>query len=209
MEQVLANAGFGSVKTYEGKAARTEAVQKLPPARILHFATHGTYVEWIPNQQESDLRSPGSRQSAASNPMLRSAIILAGANRPPRATGIDGLLTAEEVSLLNLQGTELVVLSACESGLGEVKASEGVFGLHRAFIHAGAHSLIVTLYEVPDTETGKVMKRFYENLAAKQSKSDSLAVAQRSYLRERRGENGQNPAHPLFWAAFVLYSDGR
>jgi len=213
IEQSLKGSRYGTIRTLEDKLATEGAVAKIESARILHFATHGTYVDYIANQKESDLRSAGSRQTVMHNPMLRSAIILAGANQPPH-TGpegdiVDGFLTALEISTLNLRGTELVVLSACQSGLGEVQASEGVLGLQRAFIYAGVQSLIVTLYEVPDRESGKLMKRFYDNLSKDPNKADALHEAQLGYLRERRGKDGTNPAHPLYWAAYVLFGDGK
>jgi CHAT domain-containing protein len=134
------------------------------------------------------------------NPLLRSGLALAGVNTflnngelPPEA--LDGLLTAADVLQMNLVGTELVVLSACETGLGEVQIGEGVIGLRRAFLLAGAHTLVISLWKVPDQQTQELMNCFYQNLRAGQSRVEALRDAQLS-LRKKY-------AHPLFWGAFI------
>ena len=114
-------------------------------------------------------------------------------------------MTAEEIALLNLQGTELVVLSACQTGLGDIKTGEGVYGLRRAFLYAGARTLVTSLFEVPDTETRELMNRFYGGLKKGQGKLASLHTAQVEMLRSRRAAQGS--AHPFFWASFVLVGD--
>jgi len=114
----------------------------------------------------------------------------------------DGWVTAEEIALLNLQGTELVVLSACQTGLGDIKTGEGVYGLRRAFLYAGAQTLVTSLFEVPDSETRELMKRFYTGVNAGQGKLRALHSAQRSFIDERRKMH--DAAHPFFWASFVL-----
>ena len=117
----------------------------------------------------------------------------------------DGWVTAEEIAMMDLQGTELVVLSACGSGLGKVSAGEGVDGLRRAFQNAGARTIISTLFKVPDKESAQMMKRFYEGLKAGKGKLESLHEAQLSVIAERRKKEGT--AHPFFWASFVLLGD--
>ena len=136
--------------------------------------------------------------------MLRSGLALAGANTwlahgqpPPEAE--DGLLTAEDVSGLDLGGTELVVLSACETGLGEVRTGEGVFGLRRAFVLAGARTLVMSLWKVPDEQTQELMDDFYERALAGQPVAEALRGAQLA-LKERYPE-------PCFWGAFVCLGD--
>jgi CHAT domain-containing protein len=100
----------------------------------------------------------------------------------------------------------LVVLSACESGLGDVQNSEGVYGLRRAFLYAGARTLVTSLASVPDAETLKLMRAFYQNLAAGQGKLEALQRAQRAALQQRRQLRG-GAAHPFFWASFILVGD--
>jgi CHAT domain-containing protein len=123
----------------------------------------------------------------------------------PAATD-DGWLTAEEVAQMNLRGTELVVLSACESGLGEVQSGEGVFGLRRAFLYAGTESLVVSLFKVPDAETRELMKVFYGRLKGGAAPADALHDAKCEVLARRRQTN--KAAHPFFWASFVPVGGG-
>jgi CHAT domain-containing protein len=148
--------------------------------RVLHLATHGFFLEDQKHDSNRRLRAFGDPDGFGSgtsrlagplpeNPLLRAGLVLAGVNtwhatsRAPAAAE-DGLLTAEDVSGLDLLATEMVVLSACETGLGEVRTGEGVFGLQRAFILAGAKTLIMSLWMVPDLPTAILMDRFYENL---------------------------------------------
>jgi CHAT domain-containing protein len=137
-------------------------------------------------------------------------LVFAGANRlrDAPAAADEGLLTAEEVALMDLKGTELVVLSACESGLGEVaQAGEGVIGLRRAFQYAGAESVMVSLFEVPDDETRELMRAFYQRVKAGASPADALHDARQDYIARRRQRH--KAAHPFFWASFVLVGTRR
>jgi tetratricopeptide (TPR) repeat protein len=165
---------------------------------ILHLATHGFFLPdqpRDPNQFRRNLELMGVGETPGlgrlsgpgmEDPMLRSGLALAGANTflkggapPPEAE--DGLLTAEDVAGLDLLDTELVVLSACETGLGAVHIGEGVFGLRRAFIVAGARTLVMSLWKVPDLATAFLMDRFYENLLTRGLDRDlALSAAQRS-----------------------------
>ena len=162
---------------------------------VLHIATHGYFCE------QSDANS-------MANPLLRSGLILAGANRTighldePTSSSEDGILTALEASGLNLGGTDLVVLSACQTGLGDVQSGEGVFGLRRAFQLAGARSVVVSLFEIPDEQAFQLMKLFYTNWLEGQSKPTALRHASLSRLeRCRRNNESENP---LFWGGFVV-----
>jgi tetratricopeptide (TPR) repeat protein len=165
--------------------------------RILHLATHGFFLA----DQERNLNKLGRNLEligvgdnpgwgpfggpGMENPMLRSGLALAGANSflrgatlPPEAE--DGLMTAEDVTGLDLLDTELVVLSACDTGLGDIHAGEGVFGLRRAFIVAGAKTLVMSLWKVPDLATSFLMDRFYDNLLTRRMDRDlALTEAQR------------------------------
>ncbi|MEQ8845616.1 MAG: CHAT domain-containing protein [Phycisphaerales bacterium] len=107
-----------------------------------------------------------------------------------------------KIGLLDLEGTELVVLSACDTGLGDIRTGEGVAGLRRAFLYAGGETLVTSLYKVPDEATQKLMDEFYTGLAAGKTKLESLRGAQREIIRQRREEHGA--AHPFYWASFIL-----
>ncbi len=164
------------------------------PPRILHLATHGFFCE-----TENEL---------IENPLLRSGLVLSGANNLRKDSddkGLpreDGILTAFEVSALNLVGTELVTLSACESGIGEVRNGEGVFGLRRAFQIAGAETIIMSLWSVPDRETRELMEGFYKNWLHGELKTEALRKSALKILYERRQSKGA--AHPIFWGGFAL-----
>lgn len=150
-----------------------------------------------------------AKQNRYENPLLRSGIALAGANRAVAAgvlTESDGIVTAEKILGLRLQGTEMVVLSACETSLGEVKSGEGVFGLRRVFTQAGAQSLVMSMWSVPDRETQELMTAFYGNLlSGKMSRSQALRAAVRQQKQTVQGRYGW--ANPFFWAAFVFLGE--
>jgi CHAT domain-containing protein len=138
------------------------------------------------------------------NPLLRSGLALAGVNTwlrggstPPEAE--DGILTAEDVSGLDLLDTELVVLSACETGLGEVRTGEGVFGLRRAFVVAGAKTLVMSLWRVPDRQTQELMEDFYRRILMGQACADALREAQLAMKAKC--------PNPYCWGAFICQGD--
>ncbi|HEX5624667.1 MAG TPA: CHAT domain-containing protein, partial [Saprospiraceae bacterium] len=155
------------------------------------------------NRQQSIDNSPsGSEFIKSDQPMLRSGLILAGGNaawqgQPARKGQEDGVLTAYEIAQMNLSNTELVVLSACETGLGDIQGNEGVYGLQRAFKIAGVKYLIMSLWQVPDKQTSMLMIAFYKNwLDQKMSIPDAFHAAQKE-LRELGFD-------PYQWAGFVL-----
>jgi CHAT domain-containing protein len=207
-----------------GAAATEAALKAVRTPRVLHIATHGFFladqpgsgVEAIPHRGLAVTVSPAGVPRLPpglrlENPLLRSGLALAGANYWTSAVhtaGIeDGLLTALEASGLRLYGTDLVVLSACDTGLGEVRTGEGVFGLGRAFLAAGARSLIMSLWKVPDAETVALMDGFYRRWTGGAAKDVALREAQMDMIQALRARHGAAP--PLLWAAFVLLGDWR
>lgn len=193
-----------AVESYTQEHALEEAIKKVSGPRLLHVATHGFFEA---DQEKVNREMLQDRPSGLEDPMLRSGLYFAGANRT--LSGVrtssdieDGVLTAYEATGLNLQGTELVVLSACETGLGQVKNGEGVFGLRRALQEAGAEAVLMSMWSVPEDQTQELMALFYGNWLAGKDKHDALHDAQlelRKRLKERWGV-----APPYYWAAFVL-----
>ncbi|MBX3414660.1 MAG: CHAT domain-containing protein [Pirellulales bacterium] len=224
VDTALVGSTYAPVSLYVGPNALEDVFKAVHSPRILHIATHGFFLTASEQGPGSIERGPGesaeigagaaggiARLRLNANPLLRSGIVLAGANDlatdPAAAASIeDGWVTAEEISLLDFRGTELVVLSACESGLGDIDTRDGVYGLRRAFFHAGAHNLLTSLFKVPDVETRRLMAAFYRSLAQGQTKLAALHAAQRKILADRRAE-GQ-AAHPFFWASFILVGEG-
>jgi len=207
INDLLKKSGF-SAQVFSGQSATEETFkfngkEKFSP-RILHLATHGFFFpdpKDTLQQQSFEGRQPVFKIS--DHPMIRSGLILAGGNhawktgKPAREDMEDGILTAYEISQMNLSNTELVVLSACETGLGDISGNEGVYGLQRAFKIAGAKYLIMSLWQVPDRETSEFMTAFYRNwLEKKQTIPDAFRVAQKD-MRERF-------VNPYLWAGFVL-----
>jgi CHAT domain-containing protein len=172
--------------------------------QVIHLATHGYFFPDTKNRDEvRGMRDDEPVFKTSDQPMIRSGLILAGGNhawktgRPLRPDVEDGILTAYEISQMDLSGTELVVLSACETGLGDIDGNEGVYGLQRAFKIAGAKYLVMSLWQVPDQQTQELMAAFYENwLTKKMGIPDAFRAAQQS-VRDRYD-------HPFFWAGFVL-----
>jgi CHAT domain-containing protein/tetratricopeptide (TPR) repeat protein len=194
----------------------SEAVfkEKITSSTMVHIATHGFFfpdpqkvAEEFKTNTESDteLKFRGTTDYANwsfvsnKNPLMRSGIVLAGANdvwsRDPLANGEDGILTAQEVSNLDLRNTKLVVLSACETGLGDIHGSEGVFGLQRAFKIAGVKYLIMSLWQVPDKETAEFMQLFYTNL---------IKVKDIPLAFQKTQQSMRKKYNPYYWGAFVL-----
>lgn len=173
------------------KSEATEAaVKSVHRPEVLHIATHGFFVD-------------GSGQELVDgNPLVRSGLALAGANS--RHSGDeDGVLTALEVAGLDLWGTKLVVLSACNTGLGETRTGEGVSGLRRALVLAGSESQVISLWSVSDAATRELMVSMYRRLLAGDGRTDALRSVQLEMLRIRRTR------HPFYWAGFIQSGDWR
>jgi tetratricopeptide (TPR) repeat protein len=179
-----------------------KSLDNLNSPVCLHIATHGFF---FPHTNST----PGSRSASgqdtyryADNPLLRSGLVFAGGNNIwknrviPKDTE-DGILLASEVSEMYLPNTRLVVLSACETGLGDILGSEGVYGLQRSFKMAGAKFMIISLWQVPDYQTSELMNKFYENWISEKGIHDSFREAQ-NYMKLKY------PSMPSVWAAFVL-----
>lgn len=192
-------------KEYGNNATETK-IKKIGAAKsptILHFATHGFAFPFA-------VRSDRNQNSVnpfktSSNPMQRSGLLFYGASDTwngkqdsvIKYTGEDGVLTAEEVSNLDLSNTKLVVMSACQSGLGAIKGTEGVYGLKRAFRLAGVENMILSLWPVPDKETMELMNLFYSELAKTKDIANSFQTAQKTM-------RNKYPTNPWVWGGFVL-----
>jgi CHAT domain-containing protein len=199
-----------------GPQATKAAVTRLVEGRsVIHFATHGFFLDSPCDRSRSNARGVGGlvRTSAQTdqsdeNPLLLSGLAFAGANRPTGAgTGIgSAILTAEEIVGLNLQHAEWVVLSACDTGLGAIRAGEGVFGLRRAFQIAGAQTVIMSLWSVDDQATRQWMRALYQaRITQHATTAEAVKSAGLRLLRERRAQ--RISTHPFYWAAFVAAGD--
>jgi CHAT domain-containing protein/Flp pilus assembly protein TadD len=176
------------------------------PPKMLHIATHGFFLKAEERLKRRLLSAQrGGRQTTpppGDNPLLRAGLAFAGINSNAPFLGDidtdnDGVLTAMEVIGLKLSGTQLVVLSACETGVGEIHAGEGVYGLRRSFQEAGVHSIINSLWPVSDEGTRLLMTEFYNELYKGLSPRDALRNAQKFMLDSEWN-------HPYYWAAFVV-----
>lgn len=192
-----------------------QLIKNCQSPSILHIATHGFFLS---DQKIGTAKPPGKREAFGvnnshlltqeiENPLLRSGLALAGANtwllhrELPEEAG-NGILTSLDVSGLDLIDTELVVLSACETGLGQVHRGEGVFGLRRAVELAGAKTLIMSLWKVSDQATQSLMIEFYRRVVDGQSRAKALRQAQLAM-------KNRHDAHPFFWGAFICQGDPR
>lgn len=202
-----------------GGAATEEALKReLPGRSYVHIATHGFFQpEGLPSMwqqaRESDRAelemSDETKRVTGLMPGLLSGLVCAGANLPRDASGDNGSLTAEEVSWLDLSKCDLVVLSACQPGLGTERGGEGLMSLQRAFQMAGAKTVVASLWSIDDAATADLMRAFYKRLwIDKQSKTDALRGAQLDLLKKNRAAN-QNAGLPYTWGAYVLSGDWR
>lgn len=191
------------LETYTQQAALEEVIKSIKNPKVLHIATHGFFE---PDQIAQQTGAAPDQPPGLEDPMLRSGLYFAGANRTlagATPTDIeDGVMTAFEAIGLDLQGTELVVLSACETGLGRIRSGEGVFGLQRAMQEAGAEAVLMSMWSVPDTETQELITKFYSKWLSGKSKHEALHEAQLELRKETMAKWGDD--RPYYWAAFVL-----
>jgi CHAT domain-containing protein/tetratricopeptide (TPR) repeat protein len=187
--------------------ATETAVKKVHAPKMLHIATHGFFVSLGAKSMRT--ADPGERgleldvdsDWLPDDPLLRSGIALAGANAKKGGAGEDGILTALEASSLDLQGTKLVVMSACETGIGDFMQGEGIYGLRRALFIAGAESLVASLWKVADEETQALMVAYYGRVLKGETRSGALRNVQTSMLAESA------TAHPYYWASFGMFGN--
>lgn len=170
---------------------------------ILHLATHGFFFNPIVFSKNDAVEDKTMRERtlSAKHPLLRSGLVLAGGNyawkNGKQITGMDdGILSAFEIAGLDLSNTSLVVLSACDTGLGDILNNEGVFGLQRAFKSAGVNQLLISLWKVPDQQTSELMQLFYKNFLSGMSPPIALSTAQKSMKKKYKNSR--------YWAAFIL-----
>ena len=202
---IMQQANIGC-KLFEGDLGSEESFKALSCGNtdIIHLATHGYFLEGEKADMNEFMKSlsPLARQRTDSiiDPLLRSGLILSGGNNAWLGKEVpegieDGVLTALEISTMDLSETDMVVLSACETGLGEI-TSDGVFGLQRAFKMAGVQTLVMSLWKVDDNATSLMMQTFYEHLLSGMSKRDAFSLAQAA-VRAKYPE-------PYYWAGFIM-----
>jgi CHAT domain-containing protein len=214
--------GGGAVISGPAATAAVVLAQKAP--RILHIATHGFFLADQPFAGASAGGGPAATGArglpaasggtgdgsaattpAREDPLQRSGLVFAGANRPDANPNDDGYLTAAEATAMDLEGTELVTLSACETGLGGVRSGEGVYGLQRSLAVAGARSTLLSLWKVDDGLTATFMERYYNRLKAGEGRADALRDTQAEF------RNNKNSTYNdiRVWGAFQLSGDWR
>ena len=204
--------GEGLLEVTGSDASRETFEESAPGKRVLHVATHGFFMEGncesagqraVANQERGG-RSP----AIGENPLLLSGLAFAGANRRAAAGAdeSDGILTAEEIAGIDLDGVDWAVLSACDTGVGEIKVGEGVFGLRRAFQVAGARTVIMSLWQIEDEATRQWMTALYqEHFQSGKDTRESVRAATLKVLRRRRAS--LQSTHPFFWGAFIAAGD--
>ena len=186
--------------------ATEQAIKQVTRPVLVHIATHGYFLEDAPKPEQEppagqagrNLETPpiNVEQERQANPLLRSMLFFAGANQGGSDDN-DGVMTALEAAQLNLWGTKLVTLSACDTGLGDVKNGDGVYGLRRALVLAGSESQMMSLWPVSDQATRELMIDYYTRLKAGEGRSQALRNVQLKMLKNPRRQ------HPFYWASFI------
>lgn len=211
ISNILSNNGY-SVRKYSGINANEESFKALSGSGVnaLHIATHGFFLSKQGDiKKNAFLNTVSTNNAGRTDPMLRSGLLFSGANRAwqgkRKIEGVeDGILTAKEIAGMNLSQMDLIVLSACQTGLGDVEANEGVYGLQRAFKLAGAETIIMSLWEVDDMATSLLMKSFYDGYLSGEAKDIAFRKATNA-VRNYTDKNGDKPYEsPYYWAAFIM-----
>lgn len=201
-EGILAKLPNATVVT--GDAATRDALLSLSKPALLHVATHGFYLAQPKQEKQEGGLSRGleldstkgtADEPTSVDPLLRSGLALAGAD------GGAGIVSALELASIDLSGTKLAVLSACETGLGDLMSGEGVFGLRRALVIAGAEAQVVSLWQVDDEATRTMMVEYYGKLIAGGGRSEAMRATRLEMMRQPK------MAHPFFWASFLVSGD--
>ncbi len=197
INQLLKTSGYDVAEWVQKEATETN-LKSSKKVTILHIATHGYFLKDV---EKASWPLGVHTDYAKDNVLLRSGLMLTGASDADKQTpGLDnsnnGIITSYEAMNLDLKGTNLVVLSACETGLGEVKAGEGVYGLQRAFLVAGADAIIMSLWKVDDAATQQLMNNFYTNWVNGGDKQKAFKEAQLQLMSKFK--------EPLYWGAFVM-----
>lgn len=210
IKKVLKKSAWNTV-IHLGTKALEDNLKKINNPDILHIATHGFFIPSLSDQQDNargvEIKAAKKKKKehnqVENDPMLRSGLILAGVtdyfNATEKPNTDDGVLTAYEAMNLHLDQTDLVVLSACETGLGKVQSGEGVYGLQRALKIAGARTILMSLWKVSDEATQKLMNVFYAEWLKSGNKRDAFQKAQQKIRTEY--------SHPYFWGAFVMVGE--
>lgn len=194
----ILKAGGYAVTSFSQKTATEASIKALKGQTLVHIATHGYF------QADVEQTAAGVHQeNAKNNPLLRSGLLLAGASPtlkgeliPNLESNDNGVLTAYEAMNLSLEGTDIIIVSACETGLGDVRAGEGVYGLQRSFIVAGAKAMVMSLWKVDDAATQALMTNFYTNLSKGTPKAKAFKQAQLQLMTKYK--------EPYYWGAFVM-----
>ena len=207
LQEAAVETGLSTVLMEKNEAQEISLRQFSNRPAFLHIATHGFFLKENEQLQKRLLKIERSPEFIVplpgDNPLLRTGLALAGFNYSASNLGSvdtdnDGILTAMEILSLDLQGTQMVVLSACETGLGKIHEGEGVYGLRRSFQEAGAQSVVASLWSVSDEATVDFMRQLYKGVFKGDSSRQSFLNAQRELRSSKKW------AHPFYWSGFNL-----
>jgi CHAT domain-containing protein len=195
IEKILTQQMNMPVTNYQDKKAIEAVLLSAESPSIVHLATHGYFIG-KDEIKKGPNAGPPREMPLKDSPMFRSGLALAGINLSLKEGKDEGVMSAEKLMGLRFLDTDLVVLSACETGVGDVEKGEGVFGLKRAFILSGAKAVVLSLWSVPSAETMQLMTRFYSLMAEGKSKAEALKVSKLDLMKKK--------PNPFYWGAFIL-----